>query len=106
MNKVILSGFLGSDPELKTFKEIEVVKFSLPYNESYGDKKVTHWFNCTAFKQTAVFVNKHFKKGDPIEVEGKLLTDTWKNKEGQQVTTTYIRVDNVYFVPAKKKEDF
>ena len=103
MNKVILSGFLGQDPELKQINaNTTVVNFSMAYNEKYGQEEVTHWFNFKAFNKTAEFIDKYFSKGKPIEVEGRLLTQTWE-KDGHRNTSTYILVDNVSFVPGKKE---
>lgn len=105
MNKIIISGFLGKDPELKKISDkFTVCNFSIPYSEKVKDEKVTHWFNCKAINQTAEFVNKYFKKGDGIECEGKLLTQSWTDKEGVKHTVTYIQVDNVSFPPARKVE--
>lgn len=105
MNKVIISGFLGKDPELrKVSDKFTVCNFSIPYSEKVKDEKVTHWFNLKAINNTAEFVNKYFKKGDGIECEGKLLTQTWTDKENVKHTTTYIQVDNVSFPPARKVE--
>ena len=110
MNKILISGFLGKDPELKKISDkFTVCIFSLPYSEKYTNTQsekleTTHWFNLKAINNTAEFVAKYFKKGDGIECEGKLLTQTWTDKEGVKHTTTYIQVDNVSFPPARKAE--
>ena len=105
MNKIIISGFLGKDPELKKVSDkFTVCSFSIPYSEKVKDEKVTHWFNLKAYNQTAEFVAKYFHKGDGIECEGKLLTQSWTDKEGVKHTNTYIQVDNVSFPPARKAE--
>ena len=109
MNKILISGFLGKDPELKKVSDkFTVCNFSLPYPEKHTNSKgekleTTHWFNLKAINNTAEFVAKYFKKGDGIECEGKLLTQSWE-KDGIKHTATYIQVDNVSFPPARKEE--
>jgi single-strand DNA-binding protein len=104
MNKILISGFLGKDPELKKVSDkFTVCSFSIPYSEKYKDEKITHWFNCKAINQTAEFVSKYFHKGDGIEIEGKLLTHSWTNKEGEKRIDTFIQVENVSFPPNRKE---
>ena len=104
MNKILISGFLGKDPELKKVSDkFTVCNFSIPYSEKVKDEKVTHWFNCKAINQTAEFIAKYFHKGEGIEIEGKLLTHSWTNKEGEKKTDTFIQVENVSFPPVRKE---
>jgi len=110
MNHATISGFLGKDVEIKNVSDkFKVCNFSVPYTEKYknaqGEKsETTHWINCKAINQTAEFISKYFKKGDGIEIEGKLKVDTWE-KDGVKHSSTYIMVDNVSFPPAKKQSD-
>ena len=71
MNKIIIAGRLGRDPELKTANSgTELVNFTVAVDRraKKGEDKKTDWINCTAFGKTAAFINQYFKKGDGITV--------------------------------------
>lgn len=73
MNRAIIKGRLGNDPKLKTVgNDLQIVNFSVATNDGAKDKPKTNWHNCTAFKNTAEVINKYFKKGDEILIEGKI----------------------------------
>lgn len=88
LNKVMLIGNLGKDPELKyTSTGNGVCSFSLAVNEDYKNKdgeKVEHteWINCTAWGKTAEIVAEYSKKGYTVYVEGKLRTKKSEGKDG------------------------
>lgn len=97
MNKVILLGNLGSDPELKVFENGQKkVRFTLATNESYldksGERKVqTEWHQIEVWDKQAEIAEKYLRKGRKVLVEGKLKTDRWKDQEGAEKSKTYIR---------------
>jgi len=107
MNKAIIMGSLGQDPELKyTPQGVAVCSFSIATNESYKDKQgnkvdKTEWHNVTCFKNTAEVISKYFKKGSKILVEGKLNTRNWE-KEGHKFYKTGINLERFEFVDSKK----
>ena len=110
MNKVILIGHVGNDPETKNFDNgNQVTNFSLATSESYKDKqgqKVenTEWHKIQCFNKLAEVAEKYFKKGSKILVEGKLKTRSWENKEGSKVYVTEIIINSFEFLDSKKTE--
>lgn len=85
INKVILVGHLGKDPEVKTIESgVKVAKFSLATTESYKDKSgerkdVTEWHNVTCWRNLAEIAEKYLTKGKQIYVEGKIRSRTWED---------------------------
>lgn len=96
VNKQIIIGNLGKDPEVKTFENgNKVAEFSLAVNEDYKDrdgKKVeqTEWFNVKVWGKLADVVDNHIKKGDRVYVEGKQKTETWDKDGVTQYRTTTV----------------
>src|SRR6266404_1465009 len=91
VNKVILIGTLGKDPELKyTPQGTAVTKFSMATNESYKDKQSgewkerTEWHNIVCWQRTAEVAAEYLKKGRKVYIEGRLTTRTWDDKETGQ----------------------
>src|SRR5271169_929828 len=90
VNKVILIGNLGKDPEVKyTQGGMPVAKFSLATNERYKDKDGqwqdrTEWHNIVAFQRLAEIVGEYLKKGGKCYIEGSLRTSSWDDKESGQ----------------------
>lgn len=73
MNKVILVGRLGQDPEHQTAQSGKTFcKFSLATNDGYGENKKTNWHSCTAFGKAADIINQYCKKGNELSVSGTL----------------------------------
>jgi single-strand DNA-binding protein len=87
VNKVILLGNLGKDPEVKyTPSGVPVAKFSLATNERYKDKggewqERTEWHNIVAWQRLAEIVGEYVKKGSKIYIEGRLQTSSWEDKQ-------------------------
>ncbi len=101
MNKVILIGRLGKDPEVRyTSSGKAVANFSLATDESYknaqGEKqKKTEWHNLVAWGETVEkFIQPYLHKGDLVAVEGKLQTRSWE-KDGEKKYTTEINITNI-----------
>jgi len=90
VNKVILIGNLGKDPEVKyTGSGMAVAKFTLATNERFKNKDGnwedrTEWHNLVAFQRTAEIVGEYLKKGRTVYVEGSLRTSSWEDKETHQ----------------------
>ena len=90
VNKVILIGNLGKDPEVKyTPQGTAVAKFTLATNERYKDKSGewqdrTEWHNVVAWARTAEIVGEYLKKGRTVYVEGSLRTSSWEDKQTNQ----------------------
>jgi len=87
VNKVILVGNLGKDPEIKyTPSGVPVAKFSLATNERYKDKagewqERTEWHNIVAWQRLAEIIGEYVKKGSKIYIEGRLQTSSWEDKQ-------------------------
>lgn len=95
MNKILLLGRCGSDPDIKEFNQNKVAKFSLATSESYKNKageKVTEtqWHNLVFWGKQCNILAEHVHKGDQILVEGKIVTRQYKDKEGKDHWTTEI----------------
>ncbi len=107
INKVILVGNVGKDPEVKYLESgTAVARFSLATNESYKNKngeKVTNteWHNIEVWRGTAEFVEKYVRKGTQLYVEGKIRTENWEDREGNKRYTTKILVDSLQLLSRK-----
>src|SRR5437016_2000921 len=90
VNKVILIGNLGKDPEVKfTPNGTAIAKFSLATNERYKDKEGnwqdrTEWHNIVAWQRTAEIAGEYLKKGRSVYIEGRIQTRSWDDKESGQ----------------------
>lgn len=104
-NKVILGGRLTADPELKqTNSGTPVCSFSVAVNRAYSGEskeKTTDFINCTAWRKTAEFLCKYFKKGSCVCLEGQLNVRAWEDKDGKKRFSTEVNVENVCFVDGK-----
>lgn len=104
-NKVILGGRLTADPELKTTPSgISVTSFTVAVNRRFGDKgeqPQADFFNVTAWRATAEFITKYFRKASSICIVGSIQTRSWTDQNGQKRFATEIVADEAYFVDAK-----
>lgn len=102
MNKVILIGRLGKDPESRsTSTGTTVVNFSLATSRKYNGKEQTQWHNCVAFSGTGDTIARYVNKGDQLAVEGEISYRTWDDKNGNKRTSTEIIVQSFHFVGGK-----
>jgi single-strand DNA-binding protein len=97
VNKVILIGNLGNDPEIRYMPSGDAfTNISIATNESWKDKKTgenhdkTEWHNVALFGRLAEIAGEFLKKGSKVYIEGKLQTQKWKDKEGQDRQATKI----------------
>ncbi len=98
MNVVAITGRLVYEPEPK-MTQSGYTMLSTRIAVSRNDKnRTTDFFNVKAWNGTAKFIGQYFHKGDPIEIKGKLQTDTYEKHDGTTTTDTYINVDDVSFV--------
>lgn len=105
-NKVILGGRLTADPELKqTQSGIAVVSFSIAvtrrFSKDSAQQSETDFFNVTAWRSTAEFVSRYFKKGSSICITGSIQNRSWTDQEGQKHYRTDIVADEVMFVDSR-----
>lgn len=107
LNKVILMGRLTRDPELKTTQSgTSVVNFSLAVdrglrNASEGQQTVD-FINIVAWKGTAEFVSKWFRKGQLVAVSGRIQARTWVSDNGENRTSTEVVANEVFFAEPKR----
>ena len=101
LNKVILGGRMTADPELKqTPQGVSVTSFSVAVNRRGKDAQ-TDFINCVAWRQTAEFICKFFKKGSSICISGSVQSRTWNDQQNNKRYATEIVADEAYFVDAK-----
>src|SRR5256885_1215483 len=104
VNKVILIGNLGADPELKyTPSNRPVCNLSLATNEVFKDKsgqrqERTEWHRVTVWGDSAENCSKYLAKGRPVYIEGRLQTRSWDDKEGKKRYSTEVVADRVVFL--------
>ncbi len=110
VNKVILVGNLGKDPDVQYLdNNVSVARFTLATNDSYKDKDgnrvdQTEWHNVVAWRGLAKIAEDYLKKGSRIYLEGKIRTRSWEDKQsGEKKYSTEIVADN--FIMLDKKED-
>jgi len=110
VNKVILVGNLGKDPEVRYLEGgTAVANFSLATTESYKDKQgnrieQTEWHNIVVWRGLAEVAEKYLKKGSQVYVEGKLRTRSYDDKDGVKRYSTEIVVDNMTMLGGKRDE--
>ena len=78
--------------------------FSIAVDRGYGDNKQTDFINVVAWRGSAEFVSKHFKKGDMIGIEGSIQTRKYQDKNGNNRTAFEVVVNNAHFVGGKKED--
>ena len=102
MNKVELIGRLTKEPEIRTTSnQNQFCQFTLAVDRRFKDangQRQADFINCVAWKQTAVFIQKYFKKGNRIGVIGSIQTRSYDDKNGQKVFVTEVVVDEAEFV--------
>jgi len=107
VNKVILIGNLGQDPELRyTPSGAAVTNFSIATNEVWKDKdgnqqERTEWHRIVLWTKLAEIAGEYLKKGSKIYIEGRLQTRSWEDKDGVKKYTTEVIGDNMTMLDAK-----
>ena len=101
VNKVVLIGNLGADPEVRfTPSGVQVVSLTLATSESWNDKngerqERTEWHRLVLWRKLAEIADQFLKKGSKIYVEGKLQTRSWDDQKGQKRYVTEVVVNNI-----------
>jgi single-strand DNA-binding protein len=101
VNKVILMGNLGRDPEVRFMPNGDAVcNFSIATTDSWKDKagerqEKTEWHNIVMYRRLAEIAGEYLKKGRPVYLEGRLQTRKWQTKEGQDRYTTEVVADSM-----------
>ena len=111
LNKVLLIGSLGRDPEVRFMPNGEAVcNFSIATSENWKDKAgqkhdKTEWHNIVMYRKLAEIAGEYLKKGAPVYLEGKLQTRKWQTKEGQERYTTEIICDQMQMLGSKAQNN-
>ena len=109
LNNVVLMGRITADPELRhTPNNVAVTSFSLAVNRTYvktGGERQTDFIDIVAWRNTAEFICKYFRKGQMMAVQGSIQTSTYQDKEGNKRKKFEILADNVYFTDSKKDNE-
>ncbi|MGE4287879.1 MAG: single-stranded DNA-binding protein [Salinivirgaceae bacterium] len=107
INKVILVGNVGKDPEVRHLESgVAVAQLPLATSETYKDKSgnkttQTEWHNLVFWRGLADVVEKYVKKGDPLYIEGKIRSRSYDDKDGVKRYVTEIVVDNMQMLGRK-----
>jgi single-strand DNA-binding protein len=104
-NLVVLTGRLTADPELKTTSNgLSVTTFSIAVDRRFrsGEERQTDFINIVAWRQSAEFITKYFKKGNLIGIEGSIQTRRYQDKNGNNRTAFEVVANNVQFVESKR----
>ena len=111
INKVILIGNLGGDPELRsTPGGTSVASFTLATNESWTDKdgakqERTEWHRVVAWSRLAEICGQYLRKGSQVYIEGRLQTREWEDKQGNKRKTTEIVARDMQMLGARNQDD-
>ncbi len=110
VNKVILVGRLGKDPEVKyTQSGVPVARFSMATDEVWKDQsgekqQRTEWHTIVAWRKLAEICGQYLNKGKLVYIEGRLQTRNWEDKDGNKRYTTEIQADNMVMLGGKSDE--
>lgn len=106
LNKVILMGRFTRDPELRSTPQgISTCSFSIAVDRNFvrpGEERKADFINCVAWRQTAEFISKYFRKGSMVALEGSIQTRSWDDQDGKKRYATDVVVNQVYFAESKR----
>ncbi|MBD3378360.1 single-stranded DNA-binding protein [candidate division KSB1 bacterium] len=111
LNKVMLIGRLGADPELKyTPSNTAVLNMSIATNTSYkaqdgSQVENTEWHRIVAWRKLAEIINQYAKKGSQVYVEGRITTRSWEDKDGTKRYTTEVVADSIQLLGGRGERD-
>ena len=107
LNHIVIMGRLTRDPELRyTQSQTPVASFTVAVDRDFGGRdggeRQTDFIDCSAWRSTAEFVNKYFRKGSMVVVSGRLQSRKWQDRDGNNRTSWEISADNVYFGESRR----
>ena len=106
LNSVQLIGRFTRDPELRTTQSgISTCSFTLAVDRNFvrqGEERKADFIRCVAWRQTAEFITRYFKKGNLVALEGTIQTRTWNDNENKTHYETEVIVDRTHFVESKR----
>ena len=105
INSVVIMGRLTFDPELRTTPTgVSVVRFQVACDRNYqksGEERKADFIDVTAWRQTAEFISRYFRKGSMIAVEGSIQTDSYTDNNGNKRKSVTVVANNVSFCGSK-----
>ena len=111
VNKVILVGNLGKDPEMKyTASGAAIANITVATSESWNDKQTgekvekTEWHRVVAFQRLAEIIGEYLKKGSQVYIEGKIQTRKWQDQNGQDRYTTEVVANDMQMLGGRGGE--
>ena len=108
-NRAVLIGRLTAAPELKTTPSgVSVCSFTLAVDRRFKGRdgeKQADFIGIVTWRQTAEFVSRYFRKGDPIGIEGSIQTRNYEDKQGNKRTSVEVVADGAFFVGGKQSRD-
>ena len=111
LNKVMLIGRLGSDPELRSLPNgSKVVTLGVATSERYNDRngvkqETTEWHNVELWDRLAEIAHQYLRKGSAVYIEGKIKTDTWQDQDGNNRKATKIRGLSMQMLDSRQQGD-
>lgn len=109
LNSVQLMGRFTRDPELRTTQNgISTCSFTIAVDRNFvrqGEERKADFIGCVAWRQTAEFISRYFKKGDMIAIEGNIQTRTWDDTEGKRHYVTEVVVDRTHFTGGRREQN-
>ena len=105
VNKIILLGRLGQDPEIRQTQTTTVATLSLATNDGIGDNITTEWHRVIMFGKAAEAIQKYSKKGDSLYVEGRIRTSKWQDKDGNDKYSTEIICNQFQFMGGGRQDN-
>lgn len=104
LNKIMLIGHLGKDPQVRYTQQGDlVVSFSMAVKTGYGDKAKTEWFLITAWKKLGEVAKKYLSKGKAVYVEGSVGLKEWKNRDGVVKQNLQVRANEIVLIGDKSQ---
>lgn len=108
LNHIDLIGRMVRDPELKKIgSDVSLCKFTIAVDDDFKDRdgnKHTDFVECTAWRKTADYICKYQTKGSMVAVSGRLRSDKYTDKDGNNRTSWTVQVDNAYGVGGKRED--
>lgn len=109
VNKIILIGNVGKDPEVKAVGSGKVAKFSLATTERWKDQQGqkqerTTWHNCEVWGKLADVVESYVKQGSKLYLEGSYVSDTWQGEDGSNRTSYKVKVREMVMLGGNNRQ--
>ncbi len=109
MNVICLMGRLVADPELKSTQNgVNVTSFCVAVDRAYqpkGQERQSDFINCVAWRGTAEFITRFFRKGQRIALQGSLQSRNYTDRDGNKRTAYEVVVDNAFFAESKSSDN-